>query len=64
MNNPMSYREHIIKRNKLPKNIIMTSSCSSRAYQFFDNMVDAHCARDEGVFTVQWLIGRVSLGYG
>ena len=39
-----------------------------RAYHFFDNMVDAHCVRDEGGFRVpvQWLrfIGLVlGLGY-
>ena len=28
----------------------------SRDYHFFDNMVDAHCVRDEGGFTVHWLV--------
>ena len=27
-----------------------------RAHHFFDNMVDAHCVRDEGRFAVQWLV--------
>ena len=40
---------------------IMTAVCRdtalprSRAYHFFDNMVGAHCVRDEVGFTVQWL---------
>ena len=29
---------------------------ASRAYHFVDNMVDAHCVRDEGGFTVHWLV--------
>ena len=33
-----------------------------RAYHFFETMVDAHCVRDEGSFTVHWLVGCVSLG--
>ena len=28
----------------------------SGAYHFFDNMVDAHRVRDEGGFTLQWLV--------
>ena len=37
---------------------------SSRAYHFFDNMVDAHCVRDEGGFTVHWLLRVIGLGLG
>ena len=27
----------------------------SRAYHLFETMVDAHCVRDEGGFTLHWL---------
>ena len=29
----------------------------SRAYHFFDNMVDVHCARDEGVSPYDTMVG-------
>ena len=35
---------------------IVRYRASSRAYHLFDNMVDAHLVRDEGGFTVQWLV--------
>ena len=31
-------------------------SLRSRAYQFFDIMVDSHCVRDKGGFALQWLV--------
>ena len=45
---------------------ICTVHCwaSSRSHPFFDNMVDAHCVRDEGGFTVQWLVRFIGLGLG
>ena len=39
----------------------------SKAYRFFDNTVDAHGVRDEGGFTVRWLVGWlrfIGLGFG
>ena len=38
----------------------------SRAYHFVDNMVDAHCMRDEGGFTIYWLdvLRFIGLGLG
>ena len=36
----------------------------SRAYHIFDNMDDAHCIRDEGGFTVHWLLCFIGLGLG
>ena len=35
---------------------------SSTAYHFFDNMVYAHCVRDEGDFTVHWLLRFIGVG--
>ena len=37
--------------------ICIVHYCASiRAYHFFDNMVDAHCVRVIGGFTVRWLV--------
>ena len=42
---------------RLPRQLPRIHYCaSSGAYHFFDNMVDTHCVRDEGGFTVQWLV--------
>ena len=40
-------------------------SQTSRAYHFFDNLVDdTHCVRDEGGFTVHCLLRFIRLGLG
>ena len=36
----------------------------SKAYHVFDNMGDAHCERDDRVFTENWLLRFIKLGLG
>ena len=38
-----------------------TSTVHSRAYHLVEKVVDAHCVRDEGGFTLHWLVRFIGL---
>ena len=47
-----------------PWELWLQAALQARAYHFFENVVDAHCVRDEGGFTVHWLLRFIRLGSG